>query len=165
MAIDTRSIDTDLTLELDEEEITVAEFKNALDHFLGLVKEVTNQVTPHRQHKWLVRLYPGSAGVGLYPKPGTFHGGELAIIRQSVVDGLAQLEHGEKPKHYTDRAIEHARSIRTAFVRKNRVVRIRIWNGNVSSRAVSEEVVDRANHLLDAVYEDDGSVEGTLGNL
>lgn len=161
MAIDTRSIDSDLTLELDEEEITVAEFKNALNHFLGLVKEVTRQVTP-RQQKWLVRVYPGSAGVGLYTKPGTFLESERATIRQSVVDGLDQLEHGERPKHYTDRAVEHARSIRTAFERKNRVVTIRIWNRNESSRAVSEEIVERAKHLLDAVYEDDGSVEGTL---
>lgn len=165
MAIDTKSLDTDLTLELDEEEITVAEFKGAVEHFLGLVKEVTKQVAPTRRHQWLVRVYPGSAGVGLYPRPGTFIQEELTTICQAVVGGLARLEDGEKPPYYTDRAVEHARGIRTAFNSKNRFVNIRLWNRNIQSHPVSAELVDGARHLLEPAYEDDGSVEGTLDVL
>src|SRR5262249_53442610 len=67
VGIDSRSIDTELTLELDEEEITVSEFSASFEHFLGLVKEVTKAIAPRRKPTWLVKIYPGSAGIGFYP--------------------------------------------------------------------------------------------------
>ena len=50
MAIDPKQIDADLTLELDKDEITASEFTGALEHFIGLVKEVTRSVTARRKN-------------------------------------------------------------------------------------------------------------------
>lgn len=162
MGIDSKAIDTDITLELDEEEITVHEFKSAFEHFLGLVREVTLAVTPRRHPTWLVKIYPGSAGIGLYPKAGAFAGDEMSVLRQSILSGVQQLEDGKRPAHFTDRAIEHARGITKAFKGRQRPARLRIWNQNKQSMSLKPAIEDTAAKLLEPVYEDDGSVEGTL---
>ena len=112
MAIDSKQIDTDLTLELDEDEITASEFSGALEHFVGLVKEVARSVTTRQKRgEWLIKVYPGSAGIGLYGKPGAFAESEMNAIRENVLRGVAILESGERPHHYSDKAIEHARDL------------------------------------------------------
>ena len=162
MGIDSKTIDTEITLELDEEELTVQEFSAAFEHFLGLVREVTRAVAPHRRPTWLVKFYPGSAGIGFYPKAGAFASDEMSIVRQAVLSGIEQLENGKRPAQFTDRAIEHARGITNAFKKRQRPARIRIWNQNKTSIAVKPAIDEVAGKILDPVYEDHGSIEGTL---
>lgn len=162
MAIDSRNLDTDLTLEIDEEEITVAEFTSALDHFLGLVKEVARHVVPARRQEWLIKVFPGSAGIGLYAKPGSFTPSETNNIGQSVLEGIALLEEGKRHHAFSDKAIEHARGINKAFTRRERPGRVRVWKRNDTSRPITSEAASNAARFLDAVYEDDGSIEGKL---
>lgn len=161
MAIDPHKIDTDLTLEIDEEDITVSEFSSALDHFLGLVKEVSRHVMPSRRAEWLIKVFPGSAGIGLYGKTSVISPSEINVIRDSVLDGIASLEKGHRHPAFSDRAIEHARGIRKAFT-KRQGGRVRIWNQNQVSLLVSEQVANNASKFLDAAYEDYGSIEGKL---
>jgi len=162
MAIDSRNIDTDITLELDEDEITVSEFSTALEHFLGLVREVSKAVAPRRKPVWLVKIYPGSAGIGFYPKAGGFGADELALVRNAVLSGIEILDQGKRPAHYTDRAIEHARAITNAFKSRQRPARLRIWDRNEKAAPLKPAILDTAAHILEAHYEDEGSVEGTL---
>ncbi len=162
MAIDSRNIDTDITLELDEEEITVIEFKDALDHFLGLVKDVTRHVVPRRSQNWLIKVYPGSAGIGFYAKPGTLTSSEIDLIRQTVLEGISTLEQGKRPRAFSDRAIEHAKGISNVFAKRKKPSRIRVWSANDESLLVKNTVSETADKLLEPVYEDEGSVEGTL---
>ncbi len=136
MAIDSRSIDTEITLELDEEDITVVEFGAAFSHFLGLVKEISKSVAPHQHQPWLIKLYPGSAGIGLYQNPGAYTTSELNIIRQTILSGITVMEHGERPKYFTDKAIEHVRGVSSVFKKRNKPSRIRIWDQNKKSRAL-----------------------------
>ena len=44
MAINVDKITTDITLELDEEVISMADFQKATDNFLGLVKELSKHI-------------------------------------------------------------------------------------------------------------------------
>lgn len=162
MAIDSRTIETDLTLELDEEEITVSEFTTALEHFLGLVREVGKKVVPHRKNPWLVRLYPGSAGFGLYPKPGAMSATEAGIIRNSVIQGVEALEGGTRPHYFTDKAIDHASELSAVFKARKKPSKIRIWSTNERAHAVRPEIEVTAKKLLEPKYEDAGSIEGTL---
>lgn len=162
MGIDTKAIDTEITLELDEEEITVQEFGSAFEHFLGLVREVTKAVTPRRHPIWLVKIYPGSAGIGFYPKVGVLTADEMSVVRQAILSGVQQLEEGKRPVQFTDRAIDHARGIAKAFKSRQRPARLRIWNQNKKSIQIKPAIEETAAKLLEPVYEDYGSVEGTL---
>lgn len=153
MAIDSKKIDTEITLELDEDEITVGEFTSALDHFIGLVREVS---------KCVDKVYPGSAGIGLYQRKGV-GGTQLHAVRKAVMEGIASLEKGHRPATFNDKAIEHARSISRVFERRKRPVNsIRLWSGNKKSIAVRKEVGIEASKILDPIFEDYGSVEGRL---
>ena len=163
MAIDSKQIDTDLTLELDEDEITASEFSGALEHFVGLVKEVARSVTTRQKRgEWLIKVYPGSAGIGLYGKPGAFAESEMNAIRENVLRGVAILESGERPHHYSDKAIEHARDLSKLFARHQKPSRIRLWAKNDRSFALQPSIAVTADKILDPVFEDMGSVEGTL---
>lgn len=162
MAIDAKKIDTDLTLELDEDEITVAEFTSAFDHFVGLVREVSKALDSNAPREWLIKVYPGSIGVGLYPKPGQ-SSGSLHAVRAAVLDGVDALANGRRPAKFTDKAINHAKSISKVFEKRHRPTSsIRLWSGNNKSIPVKKQVATEAAKLLDPVFEDYGSVEGRL---
>jgi hypothetical protein len=162
MAIDSHSIDTDITLELDEDDITISEFATAFEHFAGLVREVAKAIAPRRKPIWLVKIYPGSAGIGFYPKAGAFAADELATVRSAVLSGIEILDQGKRPTHFTDKAIDHARLITGAFKARQRPPRLRIWNRNEKSAPLRPAILETAAQLLEANYEDEGSVEGTL---
>lgn len=162
MTIDAKSIDTDLTLELDEDEITAAEFSAAFEHFLGLVREVTRAIAPNRHPIWLIKVYPGSAGIGFSPKFGALTADEMGVVRNAVLSGIETMERGQRPSHFTDKAIQHARGISHAFRSRRSPTKVRIWNRNERSLAVKPVIEETANKILDAIYEDEGSVEGTL---
>lgn len=162
MAIDSRNIDTDLTLELDEKEIEISEFTSALEHFVGLVKEVTRKIVPRGKQEWFIKVYPGSAGIGLYGKPGFLAPGDIALIRQNILDGIESLEKGKRHPSFSDRAIEHARGISRVFEKRKKPVRIRIWNQNKFSYGITPAIGEWAGKFLDATYEDIGSIEGRL---
>lgn len=162
MAIDAKKIETDITLELDEDEITVAEFMSAVENFVGLVREVSKRLDANAPKEWLVKVYPGSAGVGLYPKPGQ-SSAALHAVRTAVLDGMDALANGRRPAKYTDKAITHAKNISKLFERRQRPTSsVRLWSGNDKSISVKKQVATEAAKLLDPVFEDYGSVEGRL---
>lgn len=162
MAIDAKKIKTDITLELDEDEITVAEFMSALDNFVGLVREVSKAIDQAAPKEWLVKVYPGSAGVGMYPKPGQSNA-PLHAVRMAVLDGMSALADGRRPAQYTDKAITHAKNISKLFEnRKRPTSSVRLWSGNDKSISVNRRVAIEAAKLLEPVFEDYGSVEGQL---
>ncbi|MHB1955838.1 MAG: hypothetical protein ACYCOU_19070 [Sulfobacillus sp.] len=162
MSIDSRSLDTDVTLEIDEDDITLSEFGSALDHFTGLVKEVSKRVSPNQKHQWLVKVYPGSAGIGLSGKVGTISKTDVNVIVGSILDGISALEKGERHPSFSDKAIEHALGLHRSFSKRQGQARIRVWDHNKTSRTVTSAVSTGAAQILDPVYEDDGSIEGTL---
>jgi hypothetical protein len=162
MAIKASQIESEITLELDEAEITVGEFTNALDHFLGLVREVSKAVDRDSSRDWVLKVYPGSAGVGLSTKPGQ-SAAQLQAVRTAILDGLVALEDGIRPRIFSDKAIEHARAISRVFEKRHRPVSsVRVWSGSTKSMAVKKEIAVEAGKLLDPVFEDFGSVEGKL---
>ena len=162
MAIDTRNIDTDITLELDEDDITLPEFISALDHFVGLVKEVSRHVSPKHKYQWIVKIYSGSAGIGLSGKVGTVTQNDVGIVRQSILDGMTALEKGERHPGFSDKAIEHAIGLNRSFAKRQRPARIRVWSQNITSKPVTKALEEGASKILEPIYEDYGSVEGRL---
>jgi hypothetical protein len=166
MAIDGNQIDTDITLELDEEEISIEDFANAFGHFAGLIKELSKQVSPKKHASaWNVKVYSGSAGIGLSKKLGVLTAEEVNIVRSNLIEGLAQLERGDRPSMFTDKAIEHSKGLALLFKKKKGVSRVRIWDRNRPAVTIDRVLVSRAEAILDANYEDQGSVDGFLEKI
>lgn len=167
MAINEKDIVTEITLELDRKEISVNDFRKAIDGFLGLVKEVTKASCPKKDASaWLVQVYPGSAGIGLSRKPGSFTNEEVSFVERNIKDGLSQLEIGQRHNYFSDKAIEHIRKLGDLFKDSSMPAKVRIWGklGN-SSLDVTKQMSVTATYLLEAAYEDDGSVDGILEKL
>lgn len=167
MAIKNETITSDITLELDEREISLADFNAACEAFSGLIKEVSRHVQPHAiaNKAWTVKVYDGSAGVGVSAQPLLMDVATMNLIRSLLMAGMEQLGRGLRPDGFTDRAIEFARHLANAFKNSRAEPRIRIWGGRESAVPVGATVAATAKALLDPAYEEDGSVEGRLEKL
>ena len=126
MAINVDKIVTDITLELDKEDVSINDFIKAVDNFVVLVKEVAHSVVPTKDASaWTVTVYPGSVGIGL--KAGeTFTTFEVTAVSNAVRGGMQSLEMGNRSAYFSDKAIEYARNISMLFKKKagNPTVRI-----------------------------------------
>lgn len=161
MAINLNEITTDITLELDEDVISIADFQKATDNFLGLVKEVSKQVSESNidSADWLVKVYSGSAGVGVLPGSSNLYAGQT---RDAMVSGLRQLANGYRPGEFTDKAIGYAKNLASLFKKSKVQPRVRIWAGREESVDVIRKIADQADNLLAPAYEEDGAVDGIL---
>ncbi len=166
MAIETKQIDTEITLELDEEEISVSDFAKAFENFSGLVREMSKQFAPHKDASaWLVKVYPGSVGIGLSGKPGVYTANEIHQIRTNLVSGLRQLESGVRPSFFSDKSVECSKALGTLFKSKKSPGNVRIWSRQDEAVSIGRTIASKAENLLEIAYEDDGSVDGFLQRL
>ena len=160
MAIRLDEITTDITLEIDEDVISIADFQKATDSFLGLVKELSRAVSGNADASaWRVKVYEGSAGVGVAPMSQQL---DQVRIRNVMVSGLRSLSKGIRPGEFTDRAIEHSKSLASLFKKSAVEPNVRIWSKRDESVLVSRSIATGADALLAAVYEEDGAVDGLL---
>lgn len=160
MAINKDKITTDITLELDEEVISIADFKMASDSFLDLVKEVSKQVSDKeiKDTDWQVKVYDGGIGIGLYANNHNTYS-ELTI--KNIVDGINKLTHGLRPDLFSDKAIQSVKTLAEIF-KKEISPNILIWDKTVQSVAVTRKVAEVAKELLEGHYQEDGAVDGIL---
>lgn len=166
MAIDITQITTEITLELDREELPVNEFAKALDSFFGLIKEITRESVPQKDSAaWLVKVYPGSAGVGLVRKPGVLTPEESSMVCGTILTGLRQLERGERHPKFTDKAVDYSRKLSNPFSSKHIPSKLRLYVQQKEPLYLTKIMAVKATELLEPNYEDDGSVEGTLEKL
>lgn len=163
MPIDREMIHSDVTLELDDPAISMTEFGKAVDHFLGLVKDVSRVTAPAKDPTaWNVDVYGGSAGLGVRPILGAYSFDEVQRISATVIDGLKQIAQGIKPPTFTDRAIEHSKALATLVNQKAEPLAVRIWQGRDKVISLTREVAVKAESLVAPAYEDEGSIDGRL---
>jgi hypothetical protein len=167
MTINTKDIITEITLELDREEISINDFKKAVDEFFGLIKEVTKASFPEKEASgWFIKVYPGSAGIGVKRKPGAFTDEEVSTVSTNINNGLILLEGGKRHPLFTDKAIEHSKRLGNLFGDSKIPAKVRIWGKRESSPIDITKIISaKATHLLEAAYEDDGTVDGFLEKL
>jgi len=161
MAINVEEITTDITLELDEDVISIADFQKATDNFLGLVKEVSKQVsgTNVDSSDWLVKVYSGSIGVGVLPSNSNLYSDQA---REIMVAGIRMLANGIRPGEFTDKAIEHAKTLASLFKKTKVEPNVRVWSKTQESVRMERKIATAADNLLAAAYEEDGAVDGIL---
>lgn len=166
MAINSKDITTSITLELDRDEIPLNEFRRAVDDFFGLVKEVAKESVPTKDPSaWLVKLYPGSAGIGVSGRSGVFTPDEVSAIRTNVLNGLKDLQKGSRHPLFNDKAVEYSKRLSTLFVGRTTPATVRIWGDHDKPLDLNKDIAVGAAQLLDVSYEDEGSVEGFLEKL
>ncbi len=165
MAIDRNKIVTDITLELDEEDISVNDFSKAVDNFIGLIKEVSKSVAPNKDPSaWTVMVYPGSAGIGVTGS-STFTANEVNAVRCSILGGIKKLETGLRDDNFSDKAINYSRNIAGLFRKKTGEPSIKLWGGNQESQIISRNVAVKASEILDPAYTEEGAIDGVLEKL
>lgn len=166
MAIKTDNLSSDITLELDEDVISLADFKAACDAFSGLIKEVSKQVKPDaKAGAWSVKVYEGSIGIGVSAMPSLLGPELMSEVRLVLITGLEMLARGQRPVAFTDNAIEFAGKLASTFKRKPLEPNIRIWSGQTQSISVGRVIAKTAKELLEPAYEEEASVEGRLEKL
>jgi hypothetical protein len=164
--IDRNRIRSNVTLELDDNSISITEFGKAVQNFLGLVRDVSEVTAPAKDSSaWDVEIYEGSAGLGVRPVAGVYSFDEVSRISSTVVDGLRQIAAGIKPPLFSDKAVERSRVLSALVNRQREPLTVRVWAGRDDVVPLSKEVADKAEHLLAPVYQDEGSVEGVLQRL
>lgn len=163
MPIDSRIIHSDVTLELDDQAITITEFGKAVEHFLGLIREVSRTTAPAKDpSSWFVDVYGGSVGLGVRAKSDVYSLEEMNLIRNAVLNGLYEIEQGYRPAVFSDKAVDHSKQLATLVNQKNEPLAVRVWSGKDRTVSLSRETAVKAESLLSPVYEDEGSVDGTL---
>lgn len=161
MAIKVEEITTDITLELDEEAISIPDYKKATESFLDLVKEVSNQVSGDKKSgdKWLVKVYSGSAGIGVSPS-GSYLSSDK--VREIIISGIKSLANAVRPIAFTDKAIEHAKTLASLFKKTKAEPNVRLWSKTEESVRIGRKIALVADSFLSASYQEDGAVEGVL---
>jgi len=139
------------------------EFGKAVDHFLGLVKDVSRVTAPAKDPSaWNVDIYEGSAGLGVRPVSGAYSFDEVQRITSTVIDGLRNIANGIRPPSFTDAAVNHSKALANLVNRLQEPMTVRVWRGRDDIVPLSKEVAQKAEHLLAPAYEDEGSVDGVL---
>lgn len=164
MAINVDQITTDITLEIDEEVISVTDFKKATDNFIGLVSEVHKQLAGHKiePDDWSVRVYSGSIGVGVLPSGSNKY---ADATRERIISGIRSLAVGIRPVDFSDKAIECAKSLASLFKKTKVEPNVRIWSKTQESVQMERRIVTSVESLLAAAYEEEGAVDGVLQKL
>jgi hypothetical protein len=163
MAIDMNQIQTPITLAIDERVITIADFQKAADSFFNLIKEMTYPIEHIKSAEvWEVKVYPGSAAIGLYPTVAFIKIGET--VMDNLIEGLEKIEQGARPSNFTDKAIEHIRDLASSF-KKNLTPNLRIWRGKNRSILLDRKIVTVANEFLSFTYEEEGAIDGKIEKL
>ncbi len=158
MAIKLDDITTDITLEIDEDDISMGDYQKATDSFLNLIKEVSRQQSDgNKSSDWTVKVYSGSAGLGVMGRGGI----DADAVRHDVMSGLRLLAEGIRPGTFTDKAIEHAKSLSLLF-KKSVQPNVRIWSKREESVQMDRNLAKQAANLLAPAYEEDGAIDGIL---
>ena len=153
MAIKLEEVTTDITLELDEEVISIADYKKASDSFLDLVKELSKSIADAKisESDWQVKVYAGSIGVGVLPSPTNVYADQ---VRMAMVDGIKSLSKGIRPIEFTDKAIGHAKSLASLFKKAGLTKpNVRIWSKREESVDMDRMIATNADSLLESSYE------------
>lgn len=160
MAIPRDKIASGLTLEIDEEAVSIKDFKKATDHFFGLIKEVSKNVCGHEvADAWTVRVYEGSIGIAVIPKPSK---PEMHSVVLKVIEGYRALSQGKQPASYSEVAIEHAKQLASLSEHDGtHVLNIRLLSDE-EPVVIDKSIIDGAKQLLGSTYEEESSVDGIL---
>jgi hypothetical protein len=148
-------------LEIDEDIISITDYKKANDSFFGLIKEISNQVSGKRNNyksDWTVKVYSGSIGTGVSARQSNNYADNIS---KAIISGLRSLSNGVRPVFFTDKALEHSKILASIFKESNNHS-VRIWSKKEGYVYLDRNIATVVDDILTSFYTEDGSVEGFL---
>ena len=134
-----------------------------------LLRELETSMTGGRALEWhIADLRTGSAHLAMRPHTEALQGAESAApIIASALDGLEVVEGAaQRPPHFSDQALRHAKSLVNAPKRHPNGLSIFGGSGTAPRRvAISKSLVAHVDELLGAASVAIGSLEGRLEAL
>lgn len=150
----------DIILHIDEEAISMTNFRKATDHFFSLIKEISKAVYQDANpNDWVVKVYKGSVRIGVMPTSMKI---DQSIIHNTMIEGWKLLSDGKEPPLFSDKAIEDSKELASLTKeQKKSNLNISVELGDTQFK-VKSDIALGVKNLLSCYYEEDGSVDGTL---
>ena len=167
--MDGRGNEQRLGFSLSGEAVSVESFIAVAEKLTDLLRELETSMTGGRALEWhIADLRTGSAHLAMRPHTEALQGAESAApIIASALDGLEVVEGAaQRPPHFSDRALRHAKSLVNAPKRHPNGLSIFGGSGTAPRRvAISKSLVAHVDELLGAASVAIGSLEGRLEAL
>ena len=145
-----KDIDSHITLEIGDANLTSDDLRKSIDAFDGLLKTVTKSVCPGSSVDWIIR-----------PKTGSLLIGANAATDPGTVEQIKALAHdsleGKLPSIHSDEVVRHIRVL-------SNIKNVHLWVGR-ESREITQEVYATLKAACRPAYIAPGSVEGRLSVL
>jgi hypothetical protein len=159
-------IEAPLTLEIDGSHVSPDKFVRAVTAFFEMVRELSPPVSDSgARADWHVQVKKGSNLVGAYPARGV---PPFIVDRvlSTMGDGVAGLEReAREPVAFTDKALKSLRKLaQVAGTSTADDTQVRVWVGKQPQR-VTQRSVFHVTEILEAIYQEYGSVEGRLQTI
>lgn len=150
-----------ITLRMDQNVIPAQDFKAAVDAFIDLLQNVSENVQPDAKIQWGIGVEKGSAVINAFPQGDA--GQYLRPIAEAMTAGLAALAVGSeaRPKHFNDKALQAARKLSSLRTEDIVVTLSSPWEEVPLSKRVAVAVQE----TMGTKYSDYGTIEGTIDVL
>jgi hypothetical protein len=159
-----QDIEAPLTLEIDGSAVSPEKFVRAVTAFFEVVREVS--VTAEGSDaEWRVQVKQGSNLVGAYPTSAVPQA-VIDNILESLGNGVARLEtEAAEPAAFNERALKSLKKLgQVAGTSEADDTLVRVWVGK-QPQPVTHRSVFHVTEILEAVYEEHGSVSGRLQTI
>ncbi len=162
MSIRPDEVKGNIALELDVERVPASDFLQAAESFIGLIKEVTKSVKDVvPRDSWEIQVQEGSQVINAI-QTEKLSPDEAALITNYLLDGIDSIsECAEIPEQYSERAVEHIKTLGKLVQRNKRDLPIRLLTKQ-SAASVTRKTYNHASEVLSWKYEDRGTVDGIL---
>jgi hypothetical protein len=156
-----------LVLEISGPQITADKFTKGVSAFLGILKDVSRNVSGTPQGvRWVVTVQPGSVLVAYHPQVVKAPPAVVPEILDAVETGIQAVESGSaSPKYWSDSSLRQAAQLGALVdLEKGELDRVRVWRDE-TPHAISPRAVSHVDALFGIESRDWGTIEGVLETL
>ena len=156
-----------LTLNLGGPKIRASKFRKAVNAFIDLINEVSNETTNiSRGVQWVVKVRPGSVLVDFIPEPDKAPPRLVAIIPETITNGLNELEKNkERPQYFSDFALEKALELASVIDPKGEDIESLQIQMDGKPSKLSHQIVANIESILKSPISAYGTIEGKLQTI
>lgn len=157
-----------ISLELETGELSLKQLIGTTDTFSGLLSEISRQMLPAAGVRWFVEHLSMSSPLLVEVRPATSQPevspGVLNDLAENVIGGLEQVQaSAQRPKYFSDAALEKAKSLAEQTAVAGTHVRIR--GGSAGGQPwvnLTTQFVANVDQILGTTTTAIGTVEGRL---
>lgn len=156
-----------LTITIKGKKITAEKFLKAANSFLGLVRNVADEITGEKGAvTWIVTAEKGSQILTATPEANPLVVKNIQVIPTAINRGCRDLEKTDKrPEGFTDTTLRHVRELSSIIGNTDGDVDTVVLKLGNQSSSISEKTFTHIESILGAKRSEEGSVEGRVTML